>query len=155
MATGGRRDLTEWFPKLAETPHRITSAYDPRYNCIAWAAGDRRRWWEPDEDGDRYWPPDAPREYSPESYIRAFESIGFERCESTHSEPGYEKVAVFANEGGPTHAARQLSGGTWSSKLGVFEDIEHQLEALAGNEGEEYGSVVQILRRRIPVSRSS
>ena len=149
MATGGYRNLAEWFPKLASTPHRTTSPYDPKYNCIAWAAGDSRRWWEPDEDEDCYWPLNVPREYSLDSYISAFESIGFTRCGTFDLEPGFEKVAIFANETGPTHASKQLSDGRWSSKLGVFEDIEHELEALTGDDHEEYGQIVQILKKQI------
>ncbi|MCI0637958.1 MAG: hypothetical protein L0Y72_23715 [Gemmataceae bacterium] len=38
----------------------------------------------------------------------------------------------------PTHAARQLPTGRWSSKLGPSEDIEHDLHAL---EGEIYGTI--------------
>ena len=149
MATGEHRNFGEWFPKLASTPHRMTSLYDPRYNCIAWAAGDTRRWWEPDEDEDCYWLSDAPREYSLNSYINAFESIGFTRCDSFDLEPGFEKVAIFANETGPTHASKQLSDGQWSSKLGVFEDIQHGLEALAGDDREEYGQIAQVLKRKM------
>lgn len=148
MATGGRRSLVEWFPKLASTPHRITSQYDPRYNCIAWAAGDSLRWWEPDEGEDCYWPPNVPREYSLNSYLIAFESLGFSRCDSFDLEPGFEKVAIFANDTGPTHASKQLGDGRWSSKLGVYEDIEHTLDALAGDACEEYGQIAYILKKK-------
>jgi hypothetical protein len=149
MAIGDPRNFAEWFPKLASTPHRITSAYDPKYNCIAWAAGDTRRWWEPDEGEDCYWPPNVPREYSLDGYIQAFESIGFTRCDSHDLEPGFEKVAIFANDAGPTHASKQSGDGSWSSKLGVFEDIEHVLEALAGDDSEECGRIAQILKKEI------
>ena len=84
----------------------------------------------------------------PSTVISApFESIGFTRCDTFDLEAEFEKVAIFANETGPTHASKQLSDGRWSSKLGVFEDIEHELEALTGDEREEYGKVVQILKR--------
>ena len=56
-------------------------------------------------------------------------------------------MAVFADPTGPTHAARQLADGRWSSKLGRREDIEHVLDALAGVDGDEYGQVVQVLKR--------
>jgi hypothetical protein len=147
MDTASPRNLAKWFPKLGTTPHRITSPYDRRYNCIAWAAGDTDNWWEPDEDGIGYWPSAVPREYSLDAYLRAFESVGFECCDSSDLEPGFEKVAVFAKTTGPTHAARQLADGKWTSKLGRSEDIEHVLEALAGDDGDEYGQVVQILKR--------
>ena len=42
-------------------------------------------------------------------------------------EPGFEKVALYALGGVPKHAARQLSSGRWSSKLGDLEDVEHTL----------------------------
>jgi hypothetical protein len=32
----------------------------------------------------------------------------------------------------PTHAARQLPSGRWTSKLVLREDIEHDLHALSG-----------------------
>ena len=48
-------------------------------------------------------------------------------------EPGFEKVALFVNASGvPTHAVRLLLIGLWTSKLGEWEDIEHELHALAG-----------------------
>ena len=62
-------------------------------------------------------------------------------------EPGWEKVALYAAaDGTPTHAARQLSGGRWSSKFGRAQDVEHALRAL---EGADYGTVVRILRRQV------
>jgi hypothetical protein len=48
----------------------------------------------------------------------------------------------------PTHAARQLRSGAWTSKLGISEDVEHELRAL---EGEIYGVVALILTRPIPI----
>jgi hypothetical protein len=62
-------------------------------------------------------------------------------------EPGYEKVALYALAGLPKHAARQLPGGRWTSKLGPLEDVEHALEGLIGT---WYGNVVQILKRPLP-----
>ena len=59
-------------------------------------------------------------------------------------------MAVFVAEGLPTHMARQLASGQWTSKLGKSVDIEHELHALAG---ERYGEVVRVLAR--PVAPSS
>ena len=56
------------------------------------------------------------------------------------------RVAQATSDGEPTHAARQLPNGKWTSKLGRWEDIEHDLEGLTG---EMYGSVQQILKRQI------
>jgi hypothetical protein len=52
----------------------------------------------------------------------------------------------MATDGEPTHAAQQLSNGKWTSKLGRWQDIEHELDGLVG---EMYGTVKQILKRVI------
>jgi len=60
-------------------------------------------------------------------------------------EVGFEKVALFADaQGLPLHAARQLSDGRWTSKLGEQEDIEHALRDL---EGVAYGNVALVMKR--------
>jgi hypothetical protein len=66
-------------------------------------------------------------------------------CTGDELEAGFEKIALFANDQGqPKHAARQLSDGHWTSKLGKSEDIEHALHDLTGV---LYGSVVLIMKR--------
>jgi hypothetical protein len=67
-------------------------------------------------------------------------------------EPGLEKIAIFAKGGRPTHAARQLGSGRWTSKLGRAEDIEHDLRAL---EGEAYGAVAFFLQRPRATGRAN
>lgn len=69
-------------------------------------------------------------------------------CVDSSLEAGYEKVAIFVKNSLPSHAARQLESGAWTSKLGPSHDIEH--DALSGVEGSEYGSVAKILRRPRP-----
>jgi hypothetical protein len=60
----------------------------------------------------------------------------------------FERVAVFVDGGGaPTHVARLLPSGRWSSKLGEWIDIEHDLSAL---EGPAYGRVASVMRRAWP-----
>jgi hypothetical protein len=82
-----------------------------------------------------------------EAFRDAFVALGYEVCNDDTLEGGYEKVALFALAGRPTHAARQLSTGRWTSKLGPMEDIEHALPDLTGT---LYGSVVLILKRPVP-----
>jgi len=80
----------------------------------------------------------------------AFTSLRYAVCASEELEAGFEKVALFADANGfPTHAARQLKSGRWTSKLGELEDIEHALRDL---EGVEYGSVVLVMQRPVPAS---
>lgn len=142
--------LEALFPRLRGTDYRITSPASDVYNCIAWAAGDTEHWWWPGEPARTYWPPGVPHQEALEAFRDAFASLGFVVCEQADLEPGFEKIALFADaEGTPTHAARQLSDGMWTSKLGMSEDIQHALEDLIGT---AYGSVVLILKRALPTS---
>ena len=139
--------LERLFPALRGVSYEITSPAQPDYNCIAWAAGDTSRWWEPDESPFSYWPERVSREYTLEAYAEAFRRFGFEDCGSPDLEAGWEKVALFSRDDRvPSHAARQLPDGTWTSKLGKLEDIKHaDLDHVSG---EHYGGPVLILRRR-------
>jgi hypothetical protein len=117
------------------------------YNCIAWAAGKSHEWWWPGPDlEDEYWPPDVAREVTLAAFQAAFAGLGYLPCLSAVLEPEVEKVALFARpDGKPTHAARQLPSGRWTSKLGESEDVEHNLHDL---EGAVYGRVVLVMARR-------
>jgi hypothetical protein len=115
----------------------------PKYNCIAFAAGDEAECWWPNEDG--YWPDSVPREETIEAFVAAYATEGFAACDSGDLEEGYDKIAIYAIAGVPTHATRQLPDGKWVSKLGELEDIQH--DTLAELEGEAYGRVVWFLRR--------
>ena len=93
---------------------RVTSPPAKEYNCIAWAAGDEKR-------------------------------FGYEECNTPDLEHGYRKVAIYAKDGIPTHAARQLDSGKWTSKLGKAEDVEHDALMLPYL---SYGLSVLFLRRK-------
>ena len=75
----------------------------------------------------------------------------FEPCLDGSREEGFEKIAIYALGAEVRHAARQEEDGTWRSKLGEDEDIEHTLDGLAGP---LYGKVVAFLRRQ-PVGPQS
>lgn len=139
-------NLPALFPGLRTAPFRVTSSADHNYNCIAWAAHDARHWWWPVGDAPPIvWPPTAARELTLDAFAAAFRTLGYVGGADESLEPGWEKVALFADPAGaPTHAARQLTSGQWSSKLGQAEDIEHELRAL---EGEVYGTVALIVKR--------
>jgi hypothetical protein len=135
------------FPDLLRTGYRITSPPDPIYNCIAHAANVTDNWWWPDPDGFDYWPAGIVRECTLEVFVQAFATVGYTPCSDGSLEPGWEKVAIYATDEGPAHAARQLNSGRWTSKLGPDDDIEHVLEGLCGF---VCGKVVQFLRRPSP-----
>jgi hypothetical protein len=139
-------DLERLFPELIGSDYRITSSVSQVYNCIAWAAGDIDRWWWPDLSNRRYWPEGIARLETVAAFQAAFGSLGFAVCENSDLQVGFDKIAIFADADGPQHAARQLSNGRWTSKIGELEDIEHSLHAL---EGAEYGKVAVVLRRGI------
>jgi hypothetical protein len=143
--------LESLFPGLRGKPYGVTSPAQVDYNCVAWAAGDNSRWWWPDEFGQYYWPEGATRRATLDAFVEAFHILGFEVCENPSLEAGWEKVAVYAkHDGSPTHVARQLPDGAWTSKLGSLYDIKHPgLEEVSGD---DYGNPVVILRRRRPAS---
>ncbi len=135
--------LESIFSRLHSGNYRITSPKDSVYNCIAWAVGDTTQWWWPDPPGQEYWPAGVPREETVPAFLAAFATLGFEPGASEELEAGVEKIALFVNATGmPTHAARQLLSGRWTSKLGRGEDIEHDLQDLTGT---MYGRVAHVL----------
>jgi hypothetical protein len=97
------------FPRLATEPFSTTSPVDESYNCIAWAAGDSDRWWQPTPIGPYYWPDGLPlSDYSLSNYVAAYGRLGYEVCSSGELEDGIEKVALYEHNGMASHACRQL-----------------------------------------------
>lgn len=142
--------VTRYFPSLAPPAvgpanHVRTSDPSDNYNCIAHAYGiDHHPMW-PGEPAPFWWPGHIPDDRAVPSFVALFEDVGYELCPAADQEPGYEKVAIFATPSGPTHAARQLPSGKWTSKLGNAADIEH--EALGDIDGDLYGTAIRFLRR--------
>jgi len=132
----------EDFPRLNKFPYpfNITSPFDVKYNCIAWVVGVNNRWWGP----YHVWPQGCPRETTISAFVQAFAALGYEPCNDGRRERGYEKVALYAKENKPMHAAKQLINGRWTSKLGQDIDIEHKVKDL---EGQCYGKVAMYFRR--------
>lgn len=121
------------------------------YNCIAYAAGHTDGPWWPNLNKLYFWPDHLPRQ-SPgtetrENFIKAFEWKSYRLCKDGNHRRGIEKVAIFLKDNRPTHAARQLESGRWTSKCGSLEDIEHA--RLADVEGSVYGKAAIFLHRRI------
>jgi hypothetical protein len=75
------------------------------YNCIAWAAGRTDRPWWPSKEEPYYyhWPDGLEREEAGKetlsSFIKAFQSEGYEICADGGLEDGIEKVALFGSPG--------------------------------------------------------
>jgi hypothetical protein len=146
-----RPEFPHQLPNLR--PHlcaNVVSEATHEYNCIAWAAGDTTAWWEPDIFQQYFWPEGVSRDYSLQSYIDAFRTVGYELCDDGSPEDGMEKIVIYTLNGEPKHAARKLSNGNWTSKLGDFEDIEHvNLDCL---KGPIYGSAHKYMKHRLPAN---
>lgn len=134
------------FPRLRGTAAAVTSTFDPKYNCIAFAYGITDRWVWPWPSNTCWWPDDVPRRLDVDAFRVLFERIGYRVCSDGRLERGYERVALYSRAGETTHAARQLPNGEWTSKLGNLEDIRHSGEADV--ESDDYGTVALFLRRR-------
>lgn len=146
---------TKW-PKLRPENHAVTSLATARYNCMAFANGDEKHWWQANENGQRYsWPAKIPDTL--DGWVQVFTQQGYEHTDERGVEPGYEKVAIFVDltDMLPGHVSIS-DGKTWKSKLGRFQDIRHDsLDLLEGDTSCEYGIVERILRRPITGKRKS
>ena len=80
------------------------------------------------------------------SFIEAFATLGYAPCNDGTFEADLEKLVIYLDGGVPTHMARQLDSGVWTSKPGSSWDIEH-LAPIEVN-GEIYGGASQYLARR-------
>jgi hypothetical protein len=146
----------EEFPNLFSTGYGKTSEEDESYNCFAFAAdkNNTEYWWTPISIGNGfYWPEGLERKTNIDTFVKLYKiQGGFEPCEnnSTELEQGIEKVALYVDDQNEvSHAARQLEDGSWASKLGDWEDVEHyMLEGLSKHINKPaYGTVTKILRR--------
>lgn len=133
------------FPNMTERNWRPASDSTAEYNCVAWAAHTTAHYIWPDAGQQFAWPPDLQRQDTVDALCSFFSLLGFSCCQTADPEPGFEKIAVYENDDGPQHVARQLPSGYWTSKMGPGVDAEHtSLDALTGP---HYGRVVSIMKR--------
>jgi hypothetical protein len=111
------------FPNINSSNTVVVNERVPTYNCIAWSLGiGGWKWPQPDNI---------------QGFIDLFYIWGFVKCDNGELEPGIEKICLYCYHDEPKHAARQLTNGLWSSKLGSEELIVH--DGLFVVEGEFYG----------------
>lgn len=151
---GEETQIKHLFPKLKDdVDFKVTSPQTPDYNCIAWAYHHNDRWMWPGGqelkicDGFLYWPDGVEDSADVSAFIKAFEKTGYSLCEDCSFEKGYRKITLYVEKGTTecTHAARQLSNGKWTSKLGQLNDIQHGTPYTI--EGDLYGEVYCIMKR--------
>ena len=132
------------FPDLDADGGVVIQPPDPTFNCVAWAAGVTDAvWWPSDPDG--YWPPRVPGELTVAAMAAALATAWYTPCTDGDHETGFEKAAVYVRGGAPTHVARQLADGRWTSKLGRDCMVSHGTPG--GVEGAVYGTVAAYFRR--------
>jgi len=140
------------FPKLIPGTFQPVSRATIRYNCLGFAAGDERHWWEAEGNGGRfYWPQHIKRVTNIETVSTIFTSEGFALTNNHDIESGYEKVAIYASlETFEFSHIAKSDGKVWKSKLGSGQDIYHySLAVLEGDQADEYGIVERVLRKPI------
>jgi hypothetical protein len=135
------------FPRL-KGRYVVTSERTTDYNCFAFAAdeGEQFRNWSPGQTGlaREFWPDGVARATTVDAFVQAYATVGYQPCDDDTIDHALEKIALYVVNGVPRHAARQLPSGAWKSKIGFYEDIEHELHAL---EGDDYGTVERFLAR--------
>jgi hypothetical protein len=144
------------FPNLSYTNSNKTSEATDTYNCLAWAIGINNKYLWPNSI---YWPNDdlngPPNKITFktyfEKYLKYFEVTNKDHVSYKTVIPGYQKIAIYIdNDNLPSHFARQLPNGMWTSKLGDNIDITHNtLEVL---EGPVYGKVGIIMAKKIDIN---
>ena len=85
-----------------------------------------------------------------DAFMRAYGTLGYTLCFDESLEESLEKIAIYgttALDGSviPTHAALQLQSGKWTSKLGPFEDINH--DTVDDVRGPVYGTRICCMSR--------
>jgi hypothetical protein len=157
-ASEARPLLNRVFSNLATARWSFNSPKDTGYQCIAWAACQTKRIWWPWDHPNYYWPPgfaklpifsSVPVAHFAEMFEKRF---GYQKCDESAYEIGYQKVAIYANATGVTHMARQhFFGNRWLSKLGEEEDIIHEktsdIEGSVNPMANTYGVASYYMRR--------
>ena len=145
-----RLKIQKIFPLLASVQDwKITSPVDYKYNCIAWAGIKDNIWWWPEKDLDGIdWPFNLPYDTTLDTFVKLFQHMNYETCNSHVFEKNFQKIAIYINTDTQqcTHAARQQLNGKWTSKLGPMWDIDHPDPFVI--EGNDYGKVAVILKRK-------
>jgi hypothetical protein len=132
---------------LSDGNHHVTSDATDEYNCAAHAVEDTTRRWWPDPDHRRYYWPVPLRDDSLDAFIQGFAAVGFVECPPDDSNV---VIVVYGDDlirpDEPLHVVRRLPNGHWTSKLGPWEDIEHDTLNDVSSPG--YGEPRLFFRRR-------
>ena len=126
-----RRRVKRLLPTLQEgVSLEFTSEVDYNYNCLSWALGCNAVPFE--NSRGAFWPWKNIPDDTADGWTQLCRYHGFTESDNSDFVSGYEKIAIFENDDGELHAARQSREGRWKSKLGdMGPDIDHDgLEGL-------------------------
>jgi hypothetical protein len=133
------KELRKDFPNMNYWNSKQTSELNKCYNCVAWVSEINNDW---------IWPDIVNKTV----FINLFKSYGYKEIQNGNIslEPYKQKIAIYVDSfNKPSHVARQLRNGKWTSKIGRNIDIEHDnLEVL---EGPLYGRINIMMEKRINV----
>ncbi len=123
---------------------KLTSEPTYKYNCIAFAMGMDDRWVDTLDVPWHWWPP-VQKDETPESLVKAFEYLGFEKCDMDDSMADeYDKVVLYKGSIEWLHAARVVGENVYHSKFGENCDGTHSGGDILLA---KYGLPYQVMRR--------
>lgn len=137
------------FPDLLRTGYEVTSKEDQFQNCFGYAAGEAFGWWTPIAGSGYQWPQELPRKTDVDTFVEFYNlKGGYVPCDTGELEEGFEKVVLYVDSNNEvSHAALQKENGVWTSKLGVWEDIEHSIPEGLNGDDPAYGKIARFLKR--------
>jgi hypothetical protein len=156
-----RRRIAIWSGAQKAADIDWVTASDPlqTYNCFGFALG-YLQWWEPPVfiDGvcanpETVWPSNS-ESIDIDAYIAAARTEGFVESPDAAWEQGFETIMLYFTEKNREfqHAARLVSPGIWTSKMGSGSDIMHSID---GVDSIRFGTGRVYMKRAWPYPRSS
>jgi len=132
-------------PHLTMGKFTLTSPVDEKYNCVSHSVYEKQISYWP--DNDNRWPQNVTRAETVSAFVEFFVHLGYREIliSETSYESGFEKIAIYGDNGLPLHVARQLPSGRWTSKFGTLVDVDHV--DLGCLEHGMFGHVVKIMKR--------
>jgi hypothetical protein len=138
-----KRDVERDFPLLRDAVYHLS---DPDFNnnCLGYALGDLKNWWEPPHGNGQYWPPGFEEDVTVDTVEAIIRLHGFTEEIDPSETPAVGAIAIYAKGGEWTHFAC-FRDGEWKSKLGEGNDVEGII--LEHLEVRMYGTVFKVLSR--------
>lgn len=136
------KDLEKWFPNIIGKPYKTTIS-NFNFNCVAYTLDVYNDYiWT----NEKSWPHNIiPRILNINSFKKLYEINGYEECYDEIFDLKYNKVAFYAKNGIPIHAAKRYKN-IWKSKISNLI-VEHELDWLCGDYIDTYGEVVFLMRK--------